>query len=178
MGLGHAFITTGEGNNTTVYRYGRYGALYTPSSGITSGAFTPTGEGVLLILKNKSAASYLNDVREDGHIQIYELPNGIDENIDDHFQNKFNGGSSPTNPEKSTYNNPEARTIDTYNLFGNNCVTTTRTGIEAGGVDIHSTAISPAGLYRDLSKQSKGDDSIKSVDDPDALLEQLIQLLQ
>ncbi len=38
-GLGHTFVTTGEGVNTVVYSYGRYGALK-ETSGSTSGKFT------------------------------------------------------------------------------------------------------------------------------------------
>ena len=43
---GHAFLTTGEGSNTIVYTYGRYGAL-NESSGQTSGGAPPRWRGSL-----------------------------------------------------------------------------------------------------------------------------------
>ena len=61
---GHAFITIGEGANTTVYTYGRYGALSPISSGITLGNLNPKGEGVLSILKGNDAESYLQSVKK------------------------------------------------------------------------------------------------------------------
>lgn len=51
---GHAFLTTGEGSNTIVYTYGRYGAL-NESSGQTSGGATPRGEGVFGRLSKEAA---------------------------------------------------------------------------------------------------------------------------
>lgn len=58
-GLGHTFVTIGEGRNTIVYTYGRYGAL--GSSGSILHQFTPTGEGVLVRKTGKQAREYLNE---------------------------------------------------------------------------------------------------------------------
>ena len=57
--IGHTFVTTGEGSNTKVYTYGRYGEFYPISSGITIGKYTPTGEGILAIGSGEQAADYL-----------------------------------------------------------------------------------------------------------------------
>ena len=75
-GLGHVFVTTGEGINTTVYTYGRYGAL-NETSGSNSGRFTPKGEGVLLRLTSDSAIQYLGDVLEEGNLDIFQINDAV-----------------------------------------------------------------------------------------------------
>ncbi len=59
-GIGHTFVSVGEGRKTIVYTYGRYGAL--GSLGSLLHKFTPTGEGVLVRKKGKQASEYLNDI--------------------------------------------------------------------------------------------------------------------
>lgn len=115
-GFGHAFITTGEGVKTTVYSYGRYGAL-DRYSGKTSGQSTPSGEGVLRILKGKDAATYLNKVFDEGGFSVFECFKGDDALIDAFFEEKFKNGSDPSNPLKETYNNPNSRAINRYSLL-------------------------------------------------------------
>lgn len=171
---GHAFITTGEGRSTTVYTYGRYGALYPVSSGITMGQVNPTGEGVLGILRDYSAESYLQNTLKEGSFEIYELQNGDECRIDSFFESKFSSGSSPTNEAKSTYDNPNYRVIDKYNVFNNNCVTTTREAAIEGGVDIHSESISPKRFDKDLSNQSATGQEIQVIFNPEAFLEELL----
>ena len=45
--FGHTFVTTGEGKNTIVYTYGRYGEVKWNKS--NSGSLSLSGEGVLII---------------------------------------------------------------------------------------------------------------------------------
>ena len=171
---GHAFITTGEGKSTTVYTYGRYGALYPVSSGITMGRFNPTGEGVLGILKDSSAESYLQNTLEEGAFEIYELPNGNEGRIDSFFEAQFNTGSSPTNEAKSMFDNPNYRVIDNYNVFNNNCVTTTKEAANVGGVDIQSESISPKRFGKDLSNQNARGREVQAISDPVVFLKDLL----
>lgn len=73
-GVGHAFITIGEGRNTRVFSYGRYGAVSGPSgSSITSGRFSPRGEGVLFMGEGDAAANYLKKVVKEGGIVMFVL---------------------------------------------------------------------------------------------------------
>ena len=58
-------------------------------------------------------------MKNEGEYSIYELPNAAEDMINAHFQILFNNGTSPTNPQKNTYNDPEARVIDEYDLINN-----------------------------------------------------------
>jgi len=44
--FGHAFVTVGEGKNTVVYTYGRYGSVDKDKS--SGRDWSPTGDGVLV----------------------------------------------------------------------------------------------------------------------------------
>ena len=110
--LGHAFITTGEGDNTTVYTYGRYGRTYKSSGIIPLGHFSPKGEGVLGLLKGDSAKDYLKMVQNNGNFEVFELTEGSEGEIDNYYSDLFEAGTTPTNPKKSSYNDSNYRVID------------------------------------------------------------------
>ena len=120
-GLGHTFVTVGEGRNTVVYTYGRYGAL--GSSGSVLRSFTPTGEGVLYRKTGKQAALYLKEELEKGNLSIYAIEKGSDEKVADFFDKMWAKGSRPT--EKKAKNDPNAKVIDEYDILDNNCTTKT-----------------------------------------------------
>ena len=176
-GIGHAFITTGEGRNTIVYSYGRYGAL-DETSGSTSGKLTPKGEGVLLKYSGKDAIEYLSQVKTEGNIEIYHISSGSDEKTNSHFDAMFEGGTPPSNPDKESFNNPNAKVIDTYSLLENNCVTTSIDGINVDGIIVESDAISPKGLARDLNKQSDNTNHIVKIEKPIDFINNLLKLLE
>ena len=58
-GLGHVFVTTGNGKNTIVYTYGRYADVYKNKSYARS--TSPYGQGVLVILKGNEAAEFIKE---------------------------------------------------------------------------------------------------------------------
>jgi hypothetical protein len=138
-GVGHAFITTGEGKNTTVYTYGRY--LGGDKGKSSSNSIDPTGKGVLLKLTGKEAQRYIKDQLKNKNAQAYELTDASDEKVDAHFDNLFSSGRKLTSDEAAKYDgNPngygkseDARVIDTYDLLDNNCVSKTIDGARAGG---------------------------------------------
>lgn len=131
-GLGHAFVSVGDGKNTIIYSYGRYGRVGS-SSAITSGRYTPTGEGVLMRKKGDVALSYLYEILGDGPIEIYEIT-GVNENaVAEFYENLIsNSKHGPSDKEKVTYGDPNAYVIDDYNLLNNNCVTMTINSINVG----------------------------------------------
>ena len=118
-GLGHTFVTVGEGRNTVVYTYGRYGAL--GCSGSVLHSFTPTGEGVLYRKTGKQAALYLNEEIEKGNLSIYTIEKGSDEKVADFFDKMWTNGYRPT--EKKAKNDPNAKVVDEYDILDNNCTT-------------------------------------------------------
>ena len=131
-GTGHTFVTTGSGNSTTVYTYGRYAELGKDKSSARS--TTPTGEGVLVILKGKDAKKFIEDQIINNNAGVFEFVTGSDDKVDKFFQDKFN--KSDKIPTKGKYQgNKNARVIDEYNVLTNNCTTLSIEAIEAGGGD-------------------------------------------
>ncbi len=174
--LGHAFVTTGEGKNTVVYSYGRYGAL-SGISGITSGSITPIGEGVLWRKTGDSAAEYLQEVLEEGNLEIYQINEANDAEVATYYDDKFNKGSSPTDEGKSSFNNPAARVIDTYFLLGNNCVTTSLDGINASSELIDTGVIAPKKLAEFMDNYSKENNNIIKISNPQEFITNLLKIL-
>jgi RHS repeat-associated protein len=126
-GLGHAFVTVNEGQNTIVYSYGRYGSV--GSSGIASGRFTPVGEGVLHKKTGEEAQKYLAEVQSEGKFSIYTINNADDNAVASFYDEQWDNGTRPTDENKASYTDENAKVVDTYNLLNNNCVTKSIDGI-------------------------------------------------
>ena len=173
-GLGHAFITTREGDNTIVYTYGRYGALK-ESSGSTFGELTPAGEGVLGRLTEDAAAKYIQNVSSGGCFSIFELNNLEETDIEEYYDTIFNlSNKSPSNPTKSTFNNVNYKVIDTYNLLNNNCVTTTKAGLESAGMKRIPQSNIPRYWSRQLSRIAENDNDITELENPGQFIKELM----
>lgn len=138
-GVGHAFITAGEGKNTVVYTYGRYlGGAKGKSS---SNSLDPSGRGVLIKLTGKEAQRYIKHELKDMHAKAYEIMDASDNKVIEHFDAVFSAGRKLTTEESNSYNaNPkkygssnDARVVDTYDLLNDNCVSKTIEGAKAGG---------------------------------------------
>ena len=171
-GLGHTFVTIGEGRNTIVYTYGRYGAL--GSSGSILHQFTPTGEGVLIRRTGKQAINYIQKKLEDGNLSIYTLEKGSDKDVASFFDRMWNCGTRPTNNKKNSKNDSDAKVVDKYSIFKNNCTTKAIEGVNykqkkpiipaevittmydlGGSYDYKDKIISPSTLKRQLDESSK-----------------------
>ena len=153
-GLGHAFVTVGNGTNTIVYTYGRYGEL--GKDKIFARSTSPTGEGVLIKLAGREAIDYIQDQMLLNEAIGYEFSNGSDEIVSNHFNEKME--NSHQSPRQGKYAGKEnAKVIDEYNLFTNNCVTTSVKGIQKGvkqDLELDNT-ISPNALKDRLEVMSK-----------------------
>lgn len=128
----------------------------------------------------KCIESFLTKVKNEGEgaFNIYELPNADEEMIYIFFQILFDSGTSPTNPKKNTYNDPEARVIDEYDLIDNNCVSMTKTAAKVAGASIDSDSITPAGFDEDLSRQSQRDSNLNIVYNPVQFVDYLLWLIR
>ena len=170
-GLGHVFLSVGDGPNLTIYSYGRYGALYS-SSGSTCGDLTPRGEGVMRRYTGKEAMDFFAK-NQHSIVAIYEINSDTDKSIMKYYDDQLDPNRRPSNPDKDTFNNENAYVIDDYNLFNNNCVTTTLKGINAAQGCIESDAITPNGLNDDL-KQIVKEEGSNIIELPS--LEQIIKI--
>ena len=155
-GVGHTFITTGEGKYTTVYTYGRYGGLNTDKSSFRS--LSRKGEGVLIIMKGNDAINYIKNEVMGKEARTYEITNGNDEKIDAHFDEMFN--SSDVKPSEGKYENTDnAKVIDTYDLWDNNCTTKSVEAVKVGTdgkLDLNSS--SPSNIDTKLYYENKKKD--------------------
>ncbi|MDP3462864.1 MAG: RHS repeat-associated core domain-containing protein [Bacteroidales bacterium] len=170
---GHSFVTVGEGKNTVVYSYGRYAELGKDKSSARS--TTPTGEGVLIRLTGKDAQSFIKNQMINNEARAYEFSQADDNKVAEYFENQFN--TNDKIPATGPYqDDPNARVVDTYNLFENNCTTKSTEAIKVGSdgaVDIKdnvSTAmpfspyydgkvITPHKLNKMLQSKSKSEGS-------------------
>ena len=156
-GLGHTFVTTGTGKNTIVYTYGRYGALNGNKSSARS--FSRNGEGVLIIMQGDEAINYIKDEVLLKEAKVYEITNANDDKVNAFFYELFN--ASEIHPSKGKYkNNENAKVIDTYDLWNNNCTTKSIEAINMGTEgDFDIESFSPANIDTQLHYKSKNNNS-------------------
>ena len=155
QGVGHTFITTGEGKNTTVYTYGRYGGLDKDKS--SGRNLTMSGEGVLVVMKGEEALNYIKHEYKDMEANIYEITDGSDAKVDSHFKNMLE--TSDKSPSEGKYKGAEnAKVVDTYNLRDNNCTTkaveAAKVGTD-GKLDLKSTTPANADTKLHYESQNK-----------------------
>ena len=152
------FVTAGTGENTVVYTYGRYGELGKDKQSFRGS--TPIGEGVLIKLTGEDAQSFIKNQLDDNNARVYEFTSGSDQKVMEYFDNLFN--SSDKIPTEGSYkDNPNARVIDEYSLFSNNCVTKSIEGIRKG-VDNeyrYDGIKTPQSISERLSRDSKNYDN-------------------
>ena len=192
-GLGHTFVTIGEGRNTIVYTYGRYGAL--GSSGSILHQFTPTGEGVLVRKTGKQAREYLNEFSKKRNISIYTIEKGSDKDIASFFDEIWGSGTKTKSTTKKIKNNPDAKVVDEYSIFTNNCTTKSIEGVNykqsnplvpaeeitpmqdfGGSYNYKDKVISPSTLKHLLDKVSrKHPKDIVKVKNPQEFINQLFK---
>jgi len=171
-GIGHVFISVGEGENTTVFTYGRYAELNKDKSSARS--TTPSGEGVMIKLEGQDAVDYISSEVNNYDAQSFEISDADGGQVLDHFNDQMN--SSDKVPEVGKYaGDSRAKVVDTYSLLSNNCTTKSCGGANAGGsygigkekvpdplnpgMSSTGTIISPAGLQKDLNSKSRRSNS-------------------
>jgi hypothetical protein len=177
VGVGHAFVSIGSGQNTTVFTYGRYAGLDKDKS--VARSTTPTGEGVLVKLEGQDAIDYIADEFEKYDAQAFEITDADGDQVLSHLNEQHE--SSNKVPTVGKYaGDDRAKVVDTYSLPSNNCTTKACEGVAEGGSEYraynkvpdtynpgmsrNSQIISPAGLQSDLNSKSKSRDSnVKNV---------------
>ena len=128
-GFGHAFVTVGNGDNTIVYTYGRYGELGKDKSSARN--TSPTGEGVLIKLTGRDAIGFIQDQMLVNEAVGYGFTKSSGELVSKHFDKQLDNSNKI--PQKGKYAGKEnVKVIDEYNLFTNNCATTSIKGIQEG----------------------------------------------
>jgi RHS repeat-associated protein len=136
-GVGHTWISTGEGNNMTVYSYGRYNGTNKGTDGSSNSL--ANGPGVLLKLTGEEAKNY-NERKADNGMSVFVVTDVADDKVTDILDEKFNSSTvMPDNPQSEYYNNPSAHIVDEYKLFSNNCTTLVSDVLNQSGSDVMTT---------------------------------------
>lgn len=134
-GLGHAWISAGEGDNMVVYTYGRYDGTNKGADGSSNSV--GDGPGVLVRLTGEAALSYNNEKASKTKVSIFTVTDIPDDKLLKVMDEKFN--SSIQLPKHSTgeyRNNPAAHIIDEYNILRNNCATTVSDALNSAGSNV------------------------------------------
>ncbi|MDR2409489.1 MAG: RHS repeat-associated core domain-containing protein [Bacteroidales bacterium] len=133
-GVGHTWISTGEGNNMIVYSYGRYNG--TNKGGDGSSNSLANGPGVLLKLIGEEAKDY-NEKKAANGMSVFVVTDVADDKVANILDEKFNSSTTmPDNPQSGYYNNSSAHIIDEYKLFSNNCTTLVSDVLNQSGSDV------------------------------------------
>ena len=117
VGLGHTWISAGEGDEMVVYTYGRYDHTY-------KGNALSDGPGVLVRLSGDKAKEFNDYKQSEGKMSIFTLTDVKDNDIMNIANELFDSsGQLPSERSKRYANDTDAHIIDEYSLLNNNCTT-------------------------------------------------------
>jgi len=128
-GTGHAWLSVGEGENMTVYSYGRYAGTNEKSTGINT---LSDGPGVLVKLEGQDALDYNQEKADNTGSTVFQILDVTDEQVANTINDAFN--SSNELPDNGVYKDDNrARVIDNYKVTENNCTTKVADALNESG---------------------------------------------
>lgn len=147
-GSGHTFVVINNAQHDVLFSYGRYAG---GSSGHNWHGLSPTGPGILIRIEGKdNIDKFIADrAKKDPTLK------GVSVNVPNEdaefkkLERRFDSGTKLTDTEKKILSSSpidpnNARQVEDFNLFTNNCTTTTNDALTAGGADVDWGIISPA----------------------------------
>ena len=143
VGLGHTWISVGEGDEMVVYTYGRYDHTY-------KGNPLSDGPGVLVRLSGDKAKEFNDEKELEGKLSVFTISDVNDNDIMDIANKLFDSSEQlPSERSKRYANDPDAHVIDEYSLLNNNCTTFVSDLINKSGSKVlnyqHVISTSPIG---------------------------------
>lgn len=122
---GHAFVSVHENNNVYLYTYGRYGR---------TGPGNLTGDGILNFLQGEDARVYYRAELYRMGARAFRIDDADPTKTRQFFEDLWNKGEPAirTSEMKETTQR-RGRTIDEYDVTGNNCTTHSVEGIKFAG---------------------------------------------
>ncbi|MCU6330306.1 PAAR domain-containing protein [Enterobacter quasiroggenkampii] len=122
---GHAFVSVHENNSIYLYTYGRYGR---------TDRSTLTGDGILDFFQDEDARKYYRYELYEMGARAFRIDDADPELIRKFFEKLWNNGVSPIQtPKMQGGTIRRGRTIDKYDVTGNNCTTHSVEGIKFAG---------------------------------------------
>lgn len=170
-GTGHAFISIHEGNNASVFTYGRFGRR--------ASAAGVVGDGILNFLQFEDARTYYREELYKTEAKVFLITDADPKIAKVYFEKLWRSGSKVKETIKmgdSTKKN--GRTVDQYDVTGVNCTTHATKGVKVAGsqvfeggyttnsqmrIDYEEDFAVPLSLQRHLEKKS-GESSMLVVD--------------
>lgn len=134
-GSGHSFITIHKNNQVSLYSYGRYG---------TPGPLTLTGDGIMLYMTGEDAGKYIRYELYRITARVFKITDADIHKTENYFQRLWKAGVIPKFPAGSgdlTIKN--GRSIDVYDVTGNNCTTHIVKGLKQSGTKIFEETYTP-----------------------------------
>ena len=130
VGVGHTWISAGEGNEMVIYTYGRYDHTY-------KGNPLSNGPGVLVRLSGDKAKEFNDNKQSEGKMSVFTLPDIKDNDIMNIANELFDSSKQlPSERSKRYANDPDAHIIDEYSLLSNNCTTFVSDLIKMSGSEV------------------------------------------
>lgn len=122
---GHAFVSVHQGNSIYLYTYGRYGR---------TGPGNLTGDGILNFLQGEDARVYYRAELYRMGARVFRIDDADPMKTRQFFEDLWNKGKPAirTSEMKETTQR-RGRTIDEYDVTGNNCTTHSVEGIKFAG---------------------------------------------
>ena len=134
-GLGHTWISTGEGENMVVYSYGRYDGTNKGEEGSLNSI--ANGPGVLLRLTGEAAQMYNDKKALTTNMLTFTVQDISDAKLLEVLDDKFNSSTQlPNNPNSEYYDNSLAHVVDEYDILNNNCATTVSQALNSAGSNV------------------------------------------
>ncbi|MES2285442.1 MAG: RHS repeat-associated core domain-containing protein, partial [Bacteroidota bacterium] len=151
QGSGHTFISVGKDDDIVVYTYGRYAGTTPEWHGINA---LSNGPGVLVKLTGKDAQRYIREKLNIDDAKAFEITDVNEKDVADFFEKALN--SSNESPDKGQFKDKDnARVVDEYKLFSNNCTTKSCEALkEAGTGAVKDKIVIPAALQLELGEKS------------------------
>ncbi|EAO0460957.1 hypothetical protein XR48_10715 [Salmonella enterica] len=130
-GAGHAFVSVHMDNSVYLYTYGRYGR---------TGSSATVGDGILNFFEDEDARSYYRYELYQMEAHVFEINDANPILVREFFEKLWNAAKPPV-PTKSMTDRVKllGRTIDIYDVTGNNCTTHSVEGIKYSGSKIFET---------------------------------------
>ncbi|MBI6528497.1 hypothetical protein JEP40_05015 [Proteus vulgaris] len=110
----------------------------------TCGGQILTGDGILLYMTGEDARKYIRDELYITNARVFKITDADTDKTETYFNNLWKSGSIPNLPEKAgELTRRNGRSIDIYDVSGNNCTTHTVKGLKQSGTRIFEDSYTP-----------------------------------
>ncbi|EAW8149233.1 hypothetical protein I7044_004064 [Salmonella enterica subsp. enterica] len=130
-GPGHAFVSVHMNNTVYLYTYGRYGR---------TGSSTTIGDGILNFFEGDDARSYYQYEIYRMKARVFKINDANPVLVREFFERLWNAAKPPVSTKSMTDRvKSRGRTIDVYDVTGNNCTTHSVAAIKYSGSKLFET---------------------------------------